>query len=337
MSTWFVETGTQAHAFLGNSEVSHTFRFNPDEVNWNYAANVVSYDTIGGRVLQVLSGKTDAMIINGRAGSRGELQRMAQNLKAIMNYHIRTQEPVLFKVPSRQWQFLVYLQGAPQLGWSVADTSYPYQLVLNIEDDLQGLATQEKRAEALERLIEGIGYNPHVHGGNAPAFSELVNGLQLEFKAATSNGSDGVPVDVPSDFSYVNETTSANKIDLSRRTGNTPDWVKSNTNLFRWNGITLQEDAMKSFQAICKQVGMKITATSSYRTYEKQQELYNEFINEDGNVAAPPGRSYHEIGIALDLTDSFYNQPVVRNAMLNSGWNRSVEGENWHYSFRVSG
>lgn len=338
---WFVETGKQAHAFLGTAEVSHTFRFNPDEVTWDYSANIVPYDTIGGRVLQVLSGKTNSLTINGRAGSRGELQRMAQNLQDIMRYQARTQEPVSFRVPSRQWNFSVYVQAAPQLGWSVADTSYPYQIIMNIQEDLQGVATQKMRVDALSRLAEGIGYNPDVHGGNAPAFSELVNSLQLTFTStSTGEGGDGITgalVEVPADFAFKGSTVSAGQIDLSKRTGTTPDWVKKNTNLFTWNGVTLQEEAMKAFQAVCKRVGMKITASSSYRTYKKQAELYDKYLYHGGNLAARPGTSYHEIGIAVDVDSVYYNQPVVRSALTSGGFNRSVEGENWHYSFRVGG
>lgn len=359
-STWFVETGKQAHAFLGNSEVSHTFRFNPDNVSWGYAENIVPFDTIGGRVLQVLSGKTNSIIVNGRAGSRGELQRLAQNCSDIMKYHIRTQDPVFFKVPSREWNFVVYLQAVPQLGWSVADTSYPYQIVLDVIDDLQGLATQEMRAYTLERLATGIGYNPDVHGGDGPGFAELVNNLQLDFNSDTAindttgtsgtgsggtggtggdagSGGGGGTVPTPTGFAYANETTYAGTIDFSRRTGTTPDWVKQRPNLYRWNGTTLQEDTMKSFQDVCKRLSMKVTNSTSYRTYEEQQRLYNLYLAGNGNKAAKPGTSYHEIGLAIDMNDTYYKQTVVVNTFYNNGWNRGVSGEPWHFTYRVSG
>lgn len=346
---WHVETEKQAHAFLGNNEVNHTFRLNPDTVEWDYAENIVPYDTIGGRVLQVLSGKTNGMTINGRAGSRGELQRLANNCKNIMQYHIKTQEPVYFKVPSKSWNFIVYLQAVPQIGWSVGATSYPYQIVLSVVDDLKGITSQEMRAYTLERLATGIGYNPNVHGGDAMAFSDLVNSLQLSFETNSadeegdadadgggSGGGSDVRIPVPSNFIYANETRSAGTIDFSRRTGNTPDWVRQRPNLFTWNGTTLQEDAMKSFQVLCQKVG-KITTSTSYRTFEQQTRLYNLYISGNGNKAAKPGTSYHEIGLAIDMYKEWYERNTVIMTFKNNDWFKVVDGEPWHFSFRVAG
>lgn len=168
---------TQAHAYLGTGSTFHTFRFNPDDAHWDYKENTMSYDTIGGRVVQLLSVQISGLTITGRAGSRGELQRLAENVRRIMDYHIKTSQAVTFRVPSRQWDFRVYVQAMPQVGWDVASTSYPYSLQLAVEEDVSGLQSQKLEATALTRLAENIGYKKAFHGGEAAGFQKVVNTL----------------------------------------------------------------------------------------------------------------------------------------------------------------
>ena len=166
---------TQAKASIGNSSISHSFLFNPDEVKWSISNNTVSRDTIGGRVVQLLSSKVDQMTVVGRAGSREELQRFAFNMKQIMDYQIKNQSPVNFKVPSKKWNFLVYVQNVSSLGWDYSATSYPYEISLVVEDDLTGLTNKIIQKDTLTRLAQGIGYQEGFHGGyaeNALATSE---------------------------------------------------------------------------------------------------------------------------------------------------------------------
>lgn len=53
--------------------------------------------------------------------------------------------------------------------------------------------------------------------------------------------------------------------------------------------------------------GLKIVMNSGYRSYEKQEELYNYYSNSKGkswadSIAARPGHSEHETGLAIDVT-----------------------------------
>lgn len=170
-----IPSPTQAHAYLGNSKVHHTFKFNPNTVQWSYKENTVSMDTIGGRVVQLLSINIEGMSVEGVAGSRDELQRLATNISAIMDYHVATLLPVTFRVPSRRWDFRVYVQALPQMGWDVAATSYPYALQLLVVDDITGVQKPRLQQDALARIYKGVGYNPNVHGGNTGRFQEMVS------------------------------------------------------------------------------------------------------------------------------------------------------------------
>ena len=57
---------------------------------------------------------------------------------------------------------------------------------------------------------------------------------------------------------------------------------------------------MKMRQEAAKQ-GVNLTLTSSYRSREKQEYLYNLYLQGKGNLAARPGSSLHEKGLAIDV------------------------------------
>ena len=169
---------------------SHVFAFNPDEVKWSYTNNTVSRDTVGGRVVQLLSSKVEQMTVNGKAGSRGELQLIASNMKKIMEYQIATQSPVSFKVSSRKWNFKVYIQNISSLGWDYAATSYPYEITLLVQQDLSGLTGKTIEQQALQRLAEGIGYVDKFHSGDseeALAISEAYRNSMGLIKSRSTN------------------------------------------------------------------------------------------------------------------------------------------------------
>lgn len=182
----------KARAFLGNQQVSVVMNVLPYTADWEYGVNTSSLDTLGGRVVQVLSVDIGSLSIESVAVSRKELQRLAKGFQDIMRYHARTQEPVFFRVPSMKWEMSVYLEAVPQLGWQVETVSYPFQLLMRIVDDLSLTKTNQLMKNQLDRLAEGIGYNPDVHGGNAPAFAELVSSLDLRaFGTTTVVGGSG--------------------------------------------------------------------------------------------------------------------------------------------------
>lgn len=74
----------------------------------------------------------------------------------------------------------------------------------------------------------------------------------------------------------------------------------------------LQEEAAKAFENLSKDakiLGYKIIATSTYRNYEYQNELYNYYVETKGkeyadNCSARPGHSEHQTGLAVDVMGS---------------------------------
>lgn len=154
-------------ASIGNEDVSYEFRLNPESVSWSYKETVRAFDTLGGRVLQLLSVAVGAMTVTGSAGTRADLQRFADRMAQIMRYHVNSGgKPVHFRVPSRQWDFLVYVAKVPTIGWNTKTTAYPWTLNLKVEEDL-GVVTETILNAELDALAKDIGYSELYHGGMA--------------------------------------------------------------------------------------------------------------------------------------------------------------------------
>jgi hypothetical protein len=189
---------TLVRSYLTAGDIRLTLPVNLYTAQWAYQDNVASTDTIGGRVVQLLSVQITDLSVTSVAGGRRELQKVADGIKSIMNFHIKTQRPARFVVPSRAWHMSVYVRAMPQIGWDVAATTYPYQLSLAILDDISGVKTKQVSKAALNRLSEGIGYNPAVHGGNTPAFQNLVDTvLKLAPETVGAGGGAGGPSATP--------------------------------------------------------------------------------------------------------------------------------------------
>lgn len=82
--------------------------------------------------------------------------------------------------------------------------------------------------------------------------------------------------------------------------------------------------ASKSCAAI-RTSGGACRVVSGYRSYAEQAELYRRYLNGTGNLAAPPGRSNHNHGLAVDMTGSC--EPHMRAQRLVT----PVPGEPWHW------
>ena len=80
--------------------------------------------------------------------------------------------------------------------------------------------------------------------------------------------------------------------------------------------------------------GINLTLSSSYRSYEKQAYLYQLYKQGRGNLAAPPGTSKHEKGLAIDVANGI---PWVQKNAKKFGWKATVASEDWHFEYLGGG
>lgn len=93
--------------------------------------------------------------------------------------------------------------------------------------------------------------------------------------------------------------------------------------------------------AFSKQFGHGISVNDGGRTYAQQQILYNQYLNGTGNLAAKPGTSVHESGLAMDwggiggVGSATHNW--LRQNAANFGWywtgGSFSQIESWHWEF----
>lgn len=76
-----------------------------------------------------------------------------------------------------------------------------------------------------------------------------------------------------------------------------------------------------------QKTGKKIQVNSGYRDPKKQAELYARI---GPPKAAPPGKSFHEKGLAFDINSADANKAIELGLFEKYGFKRPVSGEPWH-------
>lgn len=144
------------------SNIVYSFPFNINSLDWNYQLNTQSYDTIGGRVTQLLSVRFSTMVVQGEAGSRGNLTNLYEDFKTIQDNQNSYKVSMIFSVPSSNLSFKVYLESF-QIGWDPTTVTYPYIMYFEVDQDLTKVATQAATMKALNDYAitstQGIGFS----------------------------------------------------------------------------------------------------------------------------------------------------------------------------------
>ena len=90
--------------------------------------------------------------------------------------------------------------------------------------------------------------------------------------------------------------------------------------------------AFLKMQAAANADGVRLSLSSGFRTMAEQKHLYGCYTSgscNNGNLAARPGFSNHQSGLAVDVSTSTW---LARNAS-RFGFVRTVSQESWHYEY----
>jgi len=88
--------------------------------------------------------------------------------------------------------------------------------------------------------------------------------------------------------------------------------------------------------AIRAELGISVSIVSAFRSRAQQQALYDGWLKRKAgvpgyshyNLAAPPGNSNHERGLAIDIAPN--STPAMRDVFARFGLHFPVPGEPWH-------
>lgn len=99
-------------------------------------------------------------------------------------------------------------------------------------------------------------------------------------------------------------------------------------------------DLVPSYQELltaATAAGHDLRINSAFRSYPEQSDLWDKYLAGTGNLAARPGRSNHQVGIAIDINTGGFNTALY-NWMKANGptyhFTRTVSGEHWHWEYR---
>lgn len=104
-------------------------------------------------------------------------------------------------------------------------------------------------------------------------------------------------------------------------------------------GHQLSAPAATSFMAMrtaAAQAGINLVVTTAFRDMAFQEKLYAMWLAGTGNLAAQPGYSNHQSGIALDIETAGGTNAAFAWLNLNAkkyGWKRTVSSEPWHWEY----
>jgi LAS superfamily LD-carboxypeptidase LdcB len=112
----------------------------------------------------------------------------------------------------------------------------------------------------------------------------------------------------------------------------------SNVGLGGPYGMTPQAGAkLNALIAAARGSGIGIGVTEGGRTRARQQQLYNLFKAGKGNLAAAPGHSVHESGLAVDLklSNAAFNWMRANAAKFGYRWTGGTfkQVEQWHWEY----
>jgi hypothetical protein len=101
--------------------------------------------------------------------------------------------------------------------------------------------------------------------------------------------------------------------------------------------LYLQPGAKDALRRVIKAKGEQLIVTSAYRTVAQQHLLYSWFQQGKCGIslAARPGKSNHEDGLALDLPDS--DNFTWRDVLDNEGWDWLGSNDRFHFTYRGGG
>jgi Putative peptidoglycan binding domain/D-alanyl-D-alanine carboxypeptidase len=101
--------------------------------------------------------------------------------------------------------------------------------------------------------------------------------------------------------------------------------------------LYLQPGAKDALRRVIKIKGEQLTVSSAYRTVAQQHLLFSWFQQGKCGIslAARPGKSNHEDGLALDLPDP--DNATWRNILENEDWEWLGSNDRFHFTYRGGG
>lgn len=101
-------------------------------------------------------------------------------------------------------------------------------------------------------------------------------------------------------------------------------------------GHYLQLEPWSAFETMERQAnadGVTFKVNSSFRSMDKQKQLYSQYKAGTGPLAAKPGYSSHQMGLTVDLKMTSPVKTWMAENASAFGFKQTVRSENWHWEY----
>jgi len=121
-------------------------------------------------------------------------------------------------------------------------------------------------------------------------------------------------------------STASGLVRVGNKEGGDPAYLSTNA-----------ANAFGQMKAAAAADGVDLKLSSAWRDSNLQAQLYQNFLAGRGPVAAPPGHSMHERGLAIDVAGGRAKDWMYKNSA-RFGWNyQQIPGEDWHFNYSGGG
>jgi len=144
------------------------FRIDPNLITWQYRLNTHVDETYGGKVIQLLSISIVNLTIQADSGNGGRdyLRKVITFARELLLWQKNNPDKTIsFLYSPRGYHFVVHLT---QLNFSdsLDNITFPYSFNFNVNEDVNGIATDKVMSAELARLQEGIGFKLSTYVGD---------------------------------------------------------------------------------------------------------------------------------------------------------------------------
>ncbi len=151
---------------------SFVVRTNPNYISYSYSLRTKTFETYGGKVVQILGVNYETLqieiesgskkTVNGKPGGYEYFRSVIKWFKETSLWQRNTKNPIRFTYPARNYVLDVFLKSL-SIADDLQNVTRPLQIEMEIENDFTGILAGDLINSELRYYQDGIGYesNPY--------------------------------------------------------------------------------------------------------------------------------------------------------------------------------
>ena len=201
---------------------SYQFDIDPSSAQWTYTLRTRSYQTYGGRVVQILGCSIDDLSIGGYllqpkggdANRYNNMQTFESNITAIMEAQAESKTSVTFTYPVLDWVGQVFLVGYDSVKYDVATAAISYKLSFQVDSGFGAIKTAVS-SEGLDLIPDGVNWTRNVYNTPDVSWDDVKTALTKVLESAGTSSTTASLYDYLEQVEAIEEAESTTSSDTS--------------------------------------------------------------------------------------------------------------------------